>query len=325
MIRFLMSLLLLLFTSVLAGTLEDAEQLMRHGRSQEAADLLLEALESRSIGSEGAVMATRALNQVGDWKRAVDYGKRAIEAFPESSEARLAYAVALRIKMQSVSKIKALFLVSSYKRELHKAIELDPTHVAALQEQIGFLTQAPGIAGGDRKKARQRVEKLKLVDWRAAMFSLAAIHEAEGDASGAIGVYEAMVERDAQDVQALQSLAFAQQSAGNYREADRHFTKLLGNEDRRTSLAARYQLARSRILGEYEQQQAVEQLTTYIEALSESDPRGLPTKSSAYWRLGMAYEQLQKPGDARRSFEKAIALDGENELARASLKKLGTS
>jgi Flp pilus assembly protein TadD len=51
--------------------------------------------------------------------------------------------------------------------------------------------------------------------------------------------------------------------------------------------------------------------------------RGLPTKSNAYWRQGMAYEQLHELDDARRSFEKAIALDGDNKLAKDSLKKLG--
>jgi tetratricopeptide (TPR) repeat protein len=323
MVKVLLALLLLLVTPVLAGPLDDAKKLMDEGKPREAADLLIAALESRTVGPEGTVLATQALNRVGDWKQGVEYGEQAIEAFPESSEAHLAYAVALRIKMQNVSTIKAMFVNGSYKKELRKAIELDPKNVAALQERIGFLTHAPGIAGGDKTKARELVEELEPLDWRAAMFSLAEIHQAEQDTRGAISVYEAMLERDAEDIEALEALAFALQSAGEYRESDRHFKTLLANEDERMSLSARYQLARSRILGEYEQRQAVDHLTIYIGALTESLQRGLPTKSHAYWRMGMAHEQLQELDDARRSFEKAIALDGDNESAKDSLKKLG--
>jgi tetratricopeptide (TPR) repeat protein len=323
MCKVLLTLLFLLVTPVLAGPLDDAERLMDEGKPREAADLLIAALESGAVGPEGTVLATQALNRVEDWKQGIAYGKQAIETFPESSEAHLAYAVALRTKMQNVSTIKAMFVNSSYKNELRKAIELDPKNVAALEERIGFLTHAPGIAGGDKTKAREAVEELKPLDWRAAMFSLAEIHRAEKDTEGAISVYEAMVERDAEDIQALQALAFALQSAGRYRESDRHFKTLLGNEDERMSLSARYQLARSRILGEYEQRQAVDHLTIYIGALTESLQRGLPTKSHAYWRLGMAYEQLRELDDARRSFERAISLDGDNKPARDALKKLG--
>jgi tetratricopeptide (TPR) repeat protein len=323
MYKILLALLLLLVTPILASPLEDAKQLMDEGKPREAADLLIAALDSETVGPEGTVLATQALNRVGDWTQGIEYGKQAIEAFPESSEAHLAYAVALRTKMQNVSTIKAMFVNGSYKKELRKAIELEPKNVAALQERIGFLTHAPGIAGGDRTKARKAIEELEPLDWRAAMFSLAELHQAEKDTEGAISVYEAMLERDAEDIEALQALAFALQSAGKYRESDRHFKTLLEKEDERMSLSARYQLARSRILGEYEQRQAVDHLTIYIDALTESQPRGLPTKSHAYWRLGMAYEQLQELDEARRSFEKAIALDDDNKPAKDSLKKLG--
>jgi tetratricopeptide (TPR) repeat protein len=325
MYKVLLALLLLLVTPLLAGPLEDAEQLMDEGKPREAADLLIAALESKTVGPEGTVLATRALNQVEDWKLGIEYGKQAIEAFPERSEARLAYAIALRTKMQQVSTMKAMFIIGSYKRELRKAIELNPKNVEAREEQIGFLTHAPGIAGGDKQKARELVEELKPLDWRAAMFSLAEIHREEKDTESAISVYEAMIERDAEDFQARLALAFALQSAGNYRESDRHFKTLLENENERMSLSARYQLARSRVLGEYEQRRAVDHLTTYIAALTESVQPGLPTKSNAYWRLGMAYEQLQELDDARRSFEKAIALDGDNKLAKDALNKLGES
>ena len=84
---------------------------------------------------------------------------------------------------------------------------------------------------------------------------------------------------------------------------------------------ARYQLARSRILGEYDQQRAVDYLIGYIEAWKEG-MRGLPTASHAYWRLGLAYQQLERVGDARQALERALSLDDDNQQAKQALKSL---
>jgi tetratricopeptide (TPR) repeat protein len=47
-----------------------------------------------------------------------------------------------------------------------------------------------------------------------------------------------------------------------------------------------------------------------------------PEDAFAYWRLGLAYEQLGRVDEAREALEKAVALDGDNEQARTSLEKL---
>jgi len=218
-------------------------------------------------------------------------------------------------------KMKAMFIVGGYKRELQKAIDLDPNNVEARQEQIGFLTQAPGIAGGDRDRARELIEELKTIDWREGMLMQGMLLQAEEDPAGVIANYNEMIERDAGDAEARQALAFSLQAAERYPESDRHFAVLLEGDDRVRALGARYQLARSRILGEYETQQAVSYLLEYIEQLVEP-VRNLPTASHAYWRLGLAYAQLDRIGEARKALEKAISLDADNDSAKDALKAL---
>jgi Flp pilus assembly protein TadD len=63
-------------------------------------------------------------------------------------------------------------------------------------------------------------------------------------------------------------------------------------------------------------------LLEYLEQLTEIPSEGLPQKSHAYWRLGMAYEQLRRTDDARGAYEQAIQFDSDNKEARAALKKL---
>lgn len=87
------------------------------------------------------------------------------------------------------------------------------------------------------------------------------------------------------------------------------------------ALGARYQLARSRILGEYGTQQAVDHLLEYIAQLAEP-VRNLPSVSHAYWRLGLAYQQLERTDEARKALERAISLDAGNDSAKDALKAL---
>ena len=267
------------------------------------------------------ILLTRIANDRADWKQGIEYGEQAIEQSPDDSEAHFVYAVAIRNKMQKVSKMKAMFSLGTYKKELVRAIELDPRNVEARSEQIGFLINAPGFAGGSTSKAREKIAELKPLDWREAMLFEAEIAGAEDDAEEERRIYEQMLERDKDDESVRMRLAMQLQGAGNYAEADRHLRILAESDDSRRALSARYQIARSRIIGEYETQQAVDALLAYIKQLTEP-VAGLPSKSSAYWRLGMAYEQQQRIEEARRAYQTALDLDADNKQARASLKKL---
>jgi len=84
---------------------------------------------------------------------------------------------------------------------------------------------------------------------------------------------------------------------------------------------ALYQRARTRVVGSYEQERAVEFLQEYLDNMPAS-PEGIPGKESAYWRMGNAYEQLGRDDDARRAYERSLAVE-ENKEARQSLKSLG--
>ena len=315
-------LLMLCTLPALAGPVEEARSLMDEGRHERAAELLIDGLDAAPARAEALILLTTALNAIGDYKRGVDYGEQAVEADEKSSEAHLQYARAVRIKMQNVSKMKAMFTIGTYKKQLAKAIELDSKNVEARLEEIGFLIQAPGIAGGDKDKARRRIEEVKPLDWRQAMLMQGMLNQAEQDTDGAIATYNQMIERDGEDFEARQALAFTLQSMERYKESDVHFAALLEGDHEGRALMARYQLARSRILGEYEQQQAVDYLLGYIEKW-KAEMGGLPSASHAFWRLGLAYAQLDRISDARQALERAVSLDDENKQAKEALESLG--
>lgn len=87
----------------------------------------------------------------------------------------------------------------------------------------------------------------------------------------------------------------------------------------RPHLPALYTSARLRIVGKVEVEKALPALTRYIE-LAGADAQ--PSLAAAWWRKGNAFELLGKLADARKSYERSLQLDPEDEQAKQSLAKL---
>jgi CubicO group peptidase (beta-lactamase class C family) len=110
----------------------------------------------------------------------------------------------------------------------------------------------------------------------------------------------------------------ALQGAEEYREALEWFGKNLGEPD--PYLPSVYQAARTRIMGEFEQARAIELLDRFIE-LAEANTE--PSIAAAWWRKGVAYEQLANTGEAIASYKKSLELDPEFNQSKEALERLG--
>jgi tetratricopeptide (TPR) repeat protein len=312
---------MLLTITTSAPELERARALVDSGQLDEARAALEKTAVDPSLAGESLVLLTRIAALRGDHERGVDLGERAVKLQPESSEAHYWYAVTLRQHMSQVNKLKAMTLIGDYKEELAAAIRLDPGNLDAREEEIGFLLNAPGIAGGDVDKAKPKIEELKGLDWRRGTLMQVAMLQGAGNTEGAVKVFGELLARYPDDHPVRLGLAITLQEAKRFKEADQQLERLLAVEDANVKLSASYQLARSRVLGQYEQQRAVTLLADYIARLPAS-ATGLPPAAAAYWRMGQAHEQLGQTGKARECFEKALALDPGNEQAKKSLKAL---
>jgi tetratricopeptide (TPR) repeat protein len=305
------------------GTLEQARQRIDDGDYEAARRLLEPATSDPALEAEALVLLAEAYSKSGDFESGARTGKRAIAAAPDSSAAHFQYAYALRIKMSNVGRLKAMFSLGAYKRAIKRAIELDPRNVAARQEEIGYLMYAPSIAGGSIERARQRVDALRPIDWRAATIALAEVESQDKNPEAAIEAYGRVLEKDTDDSSCRLDLAFLLQRLERFREADRHFARLADDPDPYYALTGLYQRARSRILGTYEPELATQYLLSYI-AKRPDEQRGVPSRSNAYWRLGNAYEQLARRDDARRAYRRALDLDRDNKSARMALEQLNS-
>jgi len=105
-----------------------------------------------------------------------------------------------------------------------------------------------------------------------------------------------------------------------YSKAAETFQKNLGGD--RPHMASLYQAARTRILGEFDQETAVTLLDRYI---SLADDSARPSIAAAWWRKGVVYEQLGKTEKAIMCHEKCLELDEGFSDAQAALDRLRQS
>ena len=313
--------LLLLSLPAFANPLAPAEELMKQGRYGEARPLLERRLSDPALKPHALVLLTETCAAMGDYEDGIGYGKRAIKLLPNSSDAHYQYARALRVKLRRVSRMRAMFLAGDYKSALKKALALDPGNLEAQEEEIGFLVNAPGIAGGSLSKARQRIDELKAVDLAVALRLEAMAEFKQGNDKRGGELLRRVVELDPGNAEDRVRLAVWLQDLERFPDAGEHLGVALEDTNRIHVQLARYQLARSRILGRYDQANAIKLLREYIENL-EGNPEDLPSESNAYWRLGNAYEQLEQKGKAHQAYTRAIELDAGNKQAKQALKKL---
>ncbi len=110
---------------------------------------------------------------------------------------------------------------------------------------------------------------------------------------------------------------FYQLQQEDYEKALEFFGKSLKSDE--PHLPSLYQSARTRIIGEFDQEAAIEELDRYIK-LADENTR--PSIAAAWWRKGVAYEQLEKTKKAIKCYEKSLELDPEFEHAKESLQKI---
>ncbi len=307
--------------SVVAAPLDEAKGLIEAKSFEEARPLLEKAYKIAANEAEAALLLTQVCNELGDWKAGVTYGKRAVKLLPDNPDAHYQYAVALRQKMTNSGKMKAMFTIGTYKDELEIVLKLDPKNADALAEQIGFLTNAPGVAGGDLDEAEEGLARLEKLDWLLAKQMQLGIEMKREDTLAAKNVTKEILKRYPNESSTHATYGYLLQQDNKFEEADEQFAQLLEDDDHQIAMTALYQRGRTRVLGKYELEEAILMFESYLLKLDDDSP-GLPSEAGALWRIGMAYELLGQIENARTAYKKAIKLEPDFKEAKKALKKL---
>jgi len=297
---------------------------------------------------------TRVLHAFDEIDAAVTMGEKAVKLAPNDGAAHLALAEAVGDKAQNASKLKQLGLAKRFKKEAEIAISLDPRMVEPRLDLIAFHMQAPGIAGGDKKKAQALVDEIARIApdqaWRAKVRHASYLK----DSTVFAGIYRDAATRYPNDYEARTSYA-SWLMGGPWRgpaaEAESHARAALALDADRTpayTLIAIGQ-ARAKKWDELERTLAEartrvpDDLTSVYQAgriclaeqgdgaraekyfrayLAQPPEAGTASHAAARWRLGLALEKQGKKAEALAEIQAANKLDPKFEPAKKDLKRL---
>ncbi|MCX7552544.1 tetratricopeptide repeat protein [Marinicella sp. S1101] len=275
-----------------------------------------------AVTLEQQKIVTNAL-ATNDWDMAMDLAEDLVDDFPKSSTAHYLLASAIRVKMQDVSQVRAMFSLGDYKEALATAIELDPQNVDARTEEIGFYMVAPGVAGGDKELAAEKIKALKVVDQLKGLEMEAQLAAVNQDPVKAKAVLEELVLLKPDSPGALMQLAVMAMQQNDYLKADGYLLKINAEEDAGWPLMAQYQRAKARVLAKQDSDTAIALLQSYQQSFSIVDTDlNLPDTAAVYWRMALAHENKGEQVKAVDLLKQSIKLDGDFKPAQNDLKRL---
>lgn len=134
----------------------------------------------------------RSCLELGDYGCAIDQLKRAAEAAPDDGDYHYWLARAYGAKAERVNPFEQAWLAGRVRRELERAVALEPKSVAARVALANFYLQAPGFMGGGIDKALEEAKAVSALDPREGGLLLARIEIQQGNPQAADARYRGL-------------------------------------------------------------------------------------------------------------------------------------
>ena len=330
---------------------------MDEGHYRRAKVLIDAAAASRPDDARTLYLQAYWMLGTGDAKGALPIAEKAAAMVPRDADYRYQVAGCVGTMAQQAGKLKALGLAKRFKREAEATLVLDPRHVLAHEGLIEFYSEAPGIAGGDDKRALALAESLVRIAPAIGRLSQATLFfrdkkEADGEqalrqalaaAPDLYRVRMSMVRFLATDTQkkwdeaethAKAALAMAPGRIGPYAALAAIYAhlgrwddldRILAESDRAVpdNRAAYYNAGRTLLGDDKEPARAERYFRHFLGA--EPEYNG-PTLAHAHWRLGLVIEKQGRKPEALAEVQQALTLKPDlGDDAKKDLKRLKKS
>jgi len=287
-----------------------------------------------------------------DLDGALPMAEKAAAADPKKAEYRYLIANIYGRKAESASIFSQLGLARRYKKEAEATIEIDPKHIDARLGLMEYHLRAPGIAGGDKKKAEQYVNEIMTIDAARGYLAQArkAILEKQTDGLESLYVkalganpksYDAhmrisgyyanaakkydlaeqhareALKIDADRIGAYNSLAGLYAFQGRWQDLD----KIIADAEKAVPDNPSPYFFAARVLAGSGKDNA--RAERYLQKYLTSEPEiNGPSVAQARWRLGLVYEKMGRKPDAIREIEAALRLNSDLDDAKKDLKRI---
>ena len=347
----------LIVFAVAAATADPSsvETLMANSHWQRARAAAEAAYKANPNDARANYLLARVRQAYGNVDEAVKYGEVAVKLDPKSAVCHKLLGEAYGEKAQKASIFKQISLAPKIRPEFEAALALDPKDPENILNMIEYYLEAPGIVGGDKKKAHQMAADQVKSDPSNGYLSLILIAKTEKDFGKVEGLYQQAVDANPKNYDAqIQFAGFYLNSQNpNFAKAEPHAKAANeANPDRISgyrllaySLAAQQRfdeaakviaraeaaipddlsiyvyVARAMLRVNAELPKAETYLKKYLNETKDPEPNA-PTLAGAHWSLGLVYEKQGRKPEAVGELETSLRLKPDFEPAKQDLKRI---
>ncbi|HEY7499613.1 MAG TPA: tetratricopeptide repeat protein [Vicinamibacterales bacterium] len=287
----------------------------------------------------------------GDPNAALPYAEKSVKLAPENADYRWGLAQVVGEQAEGANVFRQIGLAKRFRSETQTVLKIDPKHVEAHFGMMIYYFKAPGIVGGDKKKAHEEAEAIGRIDRAKGYMAHVRLAQEEQQRDKLEGLYRKAIEADPTLIDAYLGLINILANSGNTAEVERYARHVQTLEPKRTngynglawSLARQkrwsdldanladaeaavpddfmpYYVAANALLGSNEDLPRAERY--FRKYLSQEREAGTPSHAVAHWRLGLVLERQGRKSEAVSAMETAVKMDSALEPARKDLKRL---
>ena len=141
-----------------------AEKLIAAGHWKQARTLVEMRLREAPDDPLANYLSSQIRNAFGDHVTPQALAEKAIALDGNTAKYHRQYAEVLGVMAEHANMLQQLILARRFRKEIEIAIMLDPRDTQALRDLIEFYLLAPGIAGGDQRKAAETADRIAQID-----------------------------------------------------------------------------------------------------------------------------------------------------------------
>jgi tetratricopeptide (TPR) repeat protein len=298
------------------GPVATAQQFFERCAYSDAIKTLRAALANASQDARIFYWLSRSAYELRDYGNAIQYGESAVRFDDRNSDYWLWLGKAYGRK---ADQDHSLGMARKTTGAFEKAVERDPSNIAARRALIEYLTEAPAfLAGGSKSKAREHIEILAKQDAVQGQLSWGYYWTEQEKYDRAEAAYRQALELKPKDMEAYFEVADFYQKRGDVArmEAVVEAAANVSGSDVRLN----YYRGVARAIAGSRLEEAERLLAAYVEkACARSD---WPSHASAHEWLGKVDERLGKKQEAIEHYRKTLFLDPRGKDAKEGLKRL---
>jgi tetratricopeptide (TPR) repeat protein len=333
----------------------DGKTLLEQQHFRQLAGLAQERLKHNPNDAEALSWMSAVTDAYGDFERAVNYGRRATEAAPNSGEYHCQLADTLGDRALQLGILGGgVPLARQMRHELDLSLQLDPRSVRCLKESMGLYEQSPVIVGGSKAKARETLQQIYQINQADGALAEAALLQMQKRPLPEIENYlRRAVQLNPRLYRAVIDLTSILASDGyrRYAEAE-HFARIgiaadpnragcysylaavLARQQHWSELDAALAEAQRRVpdnaaplfsaaVALLDSNADLPRAERYLrQYLSREPEAGAPTYGTVHWKLGLVLEKQGRRADAASELRAAAAQNSNDPAFKKDFKRI---